>query len=179
MGSEARFQFFDDQAKLHDGQESLRWAQGRDKAKEAERYYTGRLVRGLEALGIGPVGVNGANDGTDISVAGWAVEVKIARARERPRRHGQDRAEYYQALLWEPKTAKRGRRILHGSFVILACVDLEDRLWPFVIPRSAIGSRRTLEISSRPDRYTGQWARFLGAFDYLTDEPKREGVDDV
>lgn len=176
MGNAGRFQMLDDQAMLHGELDSLRWVFGRERTKEVETHYSGRLIRGLEALGIGPIAVNGANDPTDLSIAGLAVEVKIARARERPRPDGQNRAEYYQALLWEPKTEKRSRRVLNGSVVILVCVDLDDRLWPFVIPRSAIGSRRTLEITSSPDRYGGQWARFLGAFDFLQ---KREGVESV
>lgn len=180
MGNAARFQIVDDQAKLHNEFESLRWVKGRERTKEVESHYSGRLIRALEALGIEPIAVNGANAPVDLSVAGWAVEVKIARARERPRAGGKDRAEYYQALLWEPRTEARGRRrVLNGEIVIVVCVDPEDRLWPFVIPRCAIGSRRTIEITSRPDRYAGQWARFLGAFDYLREQPKERGGRNV
>jgi hypothetical protein len=41
-------------------------------------------------------------------------------------------------------------------------------LWPFVIPRLFVGHRRTVEVASHPSRYGGQWAPFLGAWDYVS-----------
>lgn len=167
----ASFQMFDDLARLHNDQARLKWVGDRSATKLIEGFYTDRLIRWLESEGLGPVKKNGPNAPVDLVVNGLEVEVKIAIARSRPRPESEGsgvRPEFYQALLWEPKTgSRRGRRVLNGSIVIVVCVDPSDRLWPFVIPRDRIGSRRTVEITSSPARYRGRWAPFLGAFDYL------------
>jgi hypothetical protein len=123
-------------------------------------------VRELERRGIGPVAVAGANDPVDLFVAGHAVELKVARAGEHPNGRTKTR---FQGLLRDPGNRHR----LNGDLVVLLCVDREDRLWPYVIPRLLLGQRRTVEATSRPSRYRGQWAPFLEAYDYLAPERHR------
>lgn len=160
-----RFTMADDQAKLHNEQAGLKWrGSANAHTKEIERSYRGRLVRALEGMGIGPVAVTGENDPVDLYIDGKAIEIKIARARERPRGDGfKPRPEYYQALLWDHANG----HFLDGDLVVMICVDRSDRLWPFVIPRAAIEKRRTIEITSAPENYQGRWAPYLGRLDLL------------
>lgn len=163
-----RFEMADQQARLHLEQEGLKWAVrlAYENTKEIERHYRARLIRALERMGIGPIAVAGENDPVDLYIGevGQGVELKVARARERPRAdHSRPRAEYYQGLLWD-----RGNgHYLNGDLLILLCVDPEDHLWPFVVPRDKLGNRRTIEITSAPAKYRGQWAPFLGRLDLL------------
>lgn len=158
------FKMKDDLANLHEEHDCERWrlAYANRYSKEVEGHYRGRLVAGLEALGLGPVEVCGANDPIDLVVGGHAVELKVTRATEKTK-GGKTRREYYQALLHDPGN----RHNLNGDLVIVLCVDRADRLWPFVIPRLLIGSRRTVEITSHPKDYRGQWARYLEAWALL------------
>jgi hypothetical protein len=38
---------------------------------------------------------------------------------------------------------------------------------PFVIPVEELGKRATLEITSAPHLYAGQWSKWAGAWDVL------------
>lgn len=155
-----RFTMMDQEVLLHSEQDRARWrvAYAVQDSKAVEAHYMARLIRGLDALGIGPVARMGNNDPVDLTVAGHAVEVKIARARAKDRH-----LEVYQGSLHDPNK----RHTLNGSVVILVCVDKADRLWPYVIPRRALGDRRTIEITSHPKRYGGQWRQYLEAWQYL------------
>lgn len=160
-----RFAMPDDQARLHGDQERLKWRVARAFANthDIERHYRARLIWMLEAESIGPIAVQGEQNGFDLLIAGYAVELKIARARARPRADGSPsaiRPEYYQALMQDLKNHHH----LNGQVVIVVCVDRGDQLWPYVIPRQAVGSRRTIEISSHPTAYKGQWATWLKAW---------------
>ena len=157
-----RFRMKDDQALLHEAQDRLKWrvANAHRQSKEIEAHYRARLVRALEASGVGPIGVANSNDSVDLFIAGHAVELKVCRAREKDGR----KPEIYQALLHDPGN----RHNLNGDLVLVLCIDYDDRLWPYVIPRKRVGSRRTVEITSHPTRYRGQWRPYLGAFDFFS-----------
>lgn len=160
MPETGRFAMLDAEARLHMEHDAAKWrmAYATKHSKEVERHYRARLVRGLEMLGIGPVAVMGENDPVDLLIAGWACELKVARARAKDHKK-----EVYQALMHDRKNGHR----LSGDVVILLCVDRKDRLWPYLIPRAAVGERRTVEVTSHPQRYRGQWQQYLEAWDVL------------
>jgi hypothetical protein len=152
----------DELRRLHDEQEQLLWrvAYHNGYSKEVEAHYRARFVRELERRGLGPVAVAQPNDPVDLFVAGHAVELKVAREGKHPYSETKRR---FQGLLRDPGNRHR----LNGDLVVLLCVDRDDRLWPYVIPRLLLGNRRTVEVTSHPRDYRGQWAPFLEAYDYL------------
>jgi hypothetical protein len=154
-----------DLARLHhDHQVRARWFPFNPAAtKQVEAHYRARLVRLLTARGIAPLAVRPANDPVDLDIAGYPVELKVARAH--PHKSG-GKLQRYQALLRDPEN----RHYLNGTYLILLCVDPDDRLWPFVIPTRQLASQRTITISSHPSSYAGRWAPFLNAFDYFEGE---------
>lgn len=141
-------------------QERAKWAVAYAKhhSKEVERHYRARLVRGLDCMGIGPMAVMGENDPFDLIIAGHPCELKVARARAKDHK-----LQVYQASIHDPAH----RHKLNGDIVIVLCVDHKDRLWPYVIPRAEVGGRRTVEITSHPRRYRGQWHPYLEAWGQL------------
>jgi len=152
------------QCRIHVDQEPWRERYQPRHATEVERYYRGRFVKTAKAVGLGPVKVCRPNSPFDLVISGHACELKVCRARAKSKgRRGGRVAEVYQGLIHDP--AKR--RHLNGDVVIVLCVDYMDRLWPFVVPRLLVGDRRTIEITSHPTNYAGQWAPYLAAFDYL------------
>lgn len=138
-------------------------------SKDVERHYCARLVGLLEDLDLGPVAVTGGNDPVDLIIAGIPVELKVSRAHRHPCQPGKIR---YQALLRDPKN----HHYLNGSILILLAVDPDDRLFPFVIPRAALGARRTIEITSHPLAYSGQWRPYFHAFHYLQPAGEDKGA---
>jgi hypothetical protein len=144
---------------LRQEQAHQRWSTPAD-TKTVEAHYRARLVRVLERRGIGPVAVRPENDPVDLDIAGYPVELKVARAHAHP---AGGKPTRFQALLRDHGNGHH----LNGEFVILLCVDREDRLYPFVIPTGLLASQRTLEITSHPERYTGKWAPYLRAWDYF------------
>lgn len=168
MPEPGRFTMKDQQCLLHEDQEAQKWrvAYVPAMATTVETYYRARVVRALEALGLGPVESLNHTAPADLVINGIECELKVARARRKTNgghRGSPRRAEYYMGLLHDP--AKR--RHLSGEVLIMLCVDYADLLWPFVVPRLIVGNRRTFEISSHPATYAGQWAPFLEALDYL------------
>jgi len=146
--------------RMHDyEQKQLKWKMPQALSKVVEKHYRARFVRVLEARGIGPVAVCGANDPVDLLIAGHAVELKVCRSRRKRDRCG----EYYQALLHDVSNNHR----LNGDLVVVLCVNREDELYPYIIPRRVLGARRTVEITSAPGRYGGQWAGYLDAFQHF------------
>lgn len=137
-----------------------------DDTKQIERQYRPAILDLLRAAGIPrlQIGVCGANAPVDLVVNGHLVEVKIARNRRKARGNGH-RPFYFQALLRD----HNNHHYLNGNYVLLICV-LETELCPFVIPVTAVGQRRTIEITSHPFTYAGQWAPYRGAF-HLLREP--------
>lgn len=56
----------------------------------------------------------------------------------------------------------------HHEADLLVFITRNGRDWPFVIPMADIAPRRNVAIWSYcPADYTGQWARYLGAWEYL------------
>lgn len=129
-----------------------------------EQRYKPHVLALLRAAGFPDlqVGVCRARDPVDLVVNGHPVELKIARPRRKAGYNGQRRSLYFQALLRDPHNGHH----LNGDFVLLVCV-LEAEICPFVIPIAALGERRTVEITSDPFTYAGQWARYRGRFDLL------------
>lgn len=152
----------DQLAKLFEEIERGHWktAYSNHYSKEVERHYRARLVRLLEQHGIGPIAVCPENDPVDLLINGYAVELKVARAHPQPSGGKKNR---FQALL---RDANNGHH-LNGDYIILLAVTADDQLHPFIIPTGHVGDRKTIEITSEPTRYHGQWAPYLGAYDYL------------
>lgn len=129
-------------------------------SKEVERHYCARLVGLMEDLDLGPVVVTSGNHPVDLIVAGIPVELKVSRAHPDPWSGVKTR---YQALLRDPNN----NHYLSGDVLIFLTVDPADRIFPFVIPRCALGNRRKITITSHPLSYSGQWRPYFHAFDYL------------
>jgi len=147
-------------ARMHNyEQKQLKWiVYSPALSKQVEGHYRARFIRLMEVYDVGPVAVCGANDPVDLLIAGQSVELKVCRVRRKRRR-----GEYYQALLYDLSN----RHHLNGDLVVMLCVNREDELYPYIIPRRAVGARRTLEITSSPEEYSGQWAKYLNAFEHF------------
>lgn len=141
-------------------QKTLKWKMYSPAfSKVVEAHYRARFIRVLEANGVGPVAVCGANDPVDLHIGGHPVELKVCRPRRKKDRSG----EYYQALLHDVSN----RHHLNGDLVVVLCVNREDELYPYIIPRRLLGARRTVEITSAPGAYSGQWAGYLDAYEHF------------
>jgi hypothetical protein len=128
----------------------------RSRTKEVEAHNRSRFIHLLESAGITQIAVNGANDPVDLAINGWPVELKIANNHAR-RRH------YYQFKL-------RRSQKLGAAFVACVCVVAAAgcaELCPFIIPVAVCGDRATIDITSEPWAYAGQWAEYRGAYHLL------------
>ncbi len=127
--------------------------------KAVEKRYRPVAIKLLRLAGIPDLSIHvcGANDPTDLIVCGHPVELKISRPKKKAK-HGL----YFQFLLRDHDNRHR----LNGNFVYCLCV-FDSTFCPFIIPIARIGSRRTIEITSDPFVYSGQWALYRGAFDLL------------
>jgi len=133
-------------------------------SKEIEQHYLKHLVRLLRAQGWTVLEM-ASNAHWDLTIGRDGqvirIEVKIAR----PRQKGRYRAEYYQFKL----RSGGSKRAPDGDVMICCCCpDGPASMVPFVIPIEELGERAMLEITSAPDRYAGQWAKWRGAWEALT-----------
>jgi len=89
---------------------------------------------------------------------------------------GQGRGARVEVKLSTCRLASRGRghrfqaniRRHKDAADVLIFIARNGRDWPFVIPMGQVGSRRNIAIwSACPGNYTGQWAPYLEAWDYL------------
>jgi flagella basal body P-ring formation protein FlgA len=130
-------------------------------SKEVESHYLKHLVRLLRAQGWTVLEM-ASNAHWDLTIGrgGYTirVEVKIARPREKARR-----SEYYQF-----KLKSGGSRPVDGDVLIACCCpNGPSSMTCYVIPTEQLGARATLEITSAPDHYAGQWAAWRAAWDVL------------
>ena len=130
-------------------------------SKEVEQHYLKYLVHLLRLQGytILPCGHNGhwdltlASDGQSLR-----VEVKIARPKAKS-----GRSEYYQF-----KIKSGGHRPPDGDVVICCCCpNGPPSMTVYIIPTEALEDRSTLEITSNPADYIGQWSIYHNAWDIL------------
>jgi len=93
----------------------------------------------------------------DIWAGGAKVEVKAAR--------------------WCVQRYQAAVRNHQADLLLLACVTKPGDLVWFVIPGRAVGQRRNLAIwSYNPSDYSGQWAKYLGAWDVADRIIERAGA---
>ncbi len=135
-----------------------RYLVGSHNSKAVERGYRPVAIRLLREAGIPDLRIHvcGNNDPVDLIVNGLAVELKIARdSRKRP-------GPYFRFLLRD----HNNNHYLNGHYLYLLCV-YDSTCCAFIIPTERVGKRRTIEITSDPFTYGGQWAMYRNAFDYL------------
>jgi hypothetical protein len=133
----------------------LRWS-WRSNTKALEAHYRAQLIRLLHAAGIAHIAVQGPNDHTDLIVAGWPVELKFSTSTAR-------RPHYYQFKI-RPTQRQAAR------FFICVTIPPNSPIIPYIIPAEAI-TTATVEITSHPATYAGQWATYRAAYALLKGEP--------
>jgi hypothetical protein len=109
------------------------------------------LVPELERRGLA-VAVNDANNVVDLAVAGRLVELKVSSNTAR-------RRNYWQFHV------RRSQTRAAALFICLALTN--TGYFPYIIPTPAVGGRSTIEITSHPDDYAGQWAQYKDAWHLL------------
>lgn len=110
-------------------------------SKEVEQHYLKYLVRLLRLQGyvVLPCGHNGH----------WEAK------------HG--RSEYYQF-----KLKSSGTRPVDGDVLICCCCpNGPPSMVVYIVPTEDLGDRSTLEITSNPADYIGQWSVYHNAWDIL------------
>jgi hypothetical protein len=112
----------------------------------------------LQARGYSAALVSDWLADTDIFLEGCCpVEVKTARATWQ--RAGRRRV-WRQRWQWDLARLPQGV----DSLVILIAEDDSGRPWVFVLPSWLLWGRRTIQITSRPDRYRGWLSPYLEAW---------------
>lgn len=133
-------------------------------SKEVEQHYLKYLVRLLRAQGytVLPCGHNGHWDMTLASNGQTLrVEVKIARPKAKP-----GRSEYYQF-----KLKSGGVRPVDGDILIACCCpNGPPSMVVYIVPTEDLGDRSTLEITSNPADYIGQWSVYHNAWSILHEQ---------
>lgn len=98
-------------------------------------------------------------------------EVKLARPR-RHRAHG-----HHWRIRWQFDTGRMPANV--DSLAILICEDDSGERWPYLVPSWLIWPRRTIQITSHPERYRGRLAGCLNAWSnvemVLAERRKRAG----
>lgn len=127
-----------------------RHAPGRPRASKIfERAVTARLLPLLASYG--PVNLTVDQAPFDVWVAGVRVEIKAANWVSMPGWPGR-----YQGT------------IRNGDYDVLLFVAVNGTDHHFVIPKVAIGRRTQVAITQyQVERYSGQWAAYLEAWDVL------------
>jgi hypothetical protein len=128
-------------------------------SKEVENHYLKHLVRLLRVQGW-TVLECASNAHWDLTIGRGGhvlrIEVKIARPKAK-------RSEYYQF-----KLKSGGQRPPDGDIVICCCCpNGPTTMTCFVVPVETLGDRSTLEITTSPLDYAGQWAPYRDAWGIL------------
>ncbi len=91
-----------------------------------------------------------------ICANGLPIEVKVALMTSRSNNR----------IRWQFKTVAK----LDVDYIfILIAIDENGELFTFIIPSSFIGTRQSVSITSHPKAYSGMWAGFLNAWQWINE----------
>lgn len=112
--------------------------------------YAGELLACLilRKLNFKNVKINKDNFDGDIIASDIKFEVKTSLV-------GKDKT--YRATLWKNKHTSH----LFSDYIIWFVIDELNNVFTYIIPVSDVYNRNTLQISSHPAKYNGQWNKYL------------------